>query len=193
MVGHGDAALDRRADAQPHRSKLKPCIDERLLQRHGVRAALAPTYEEVRTESFPFNVVAKICVELTQPLVDENRNRRVVEKVLSAANFYANPALLCAGLRVGRIAEEMKMVVLLTAVGLSFARPLERKKRGRAIAGNSRDFHLDGIEGDASQALDRIATDRFERADQHRRGFPEGFPFALPRTARDGASTAQSR
>jgi hypothetical protein len=134
-----------------------------------------------------------MCVELAQPLVDEYRNRRGVEKVLSAANFHGNPALFCAGLRAGRIAEEMKTVVLLTAVRLSFARPLERKKRARAIAGNSGTFHLDGIEGDASQALDRIAADRFERADQHRRAFPEGFPFALPRTARDGASTAQSR
>src|ERR1700684_740724 len=137
MIVHGDAALDRRTNAQLRGPNLKPCIDERLFQRHRVRAALTRTDEEVRTEAFPLHRITDVRAELSQPLVDEYRNRRDIEKVLSAANFHRDPTLFGRGLRGGRIAEQMKPVVLLTAIRLSLARAMARKKRARAIAGNS--------------------------------------------------------
>src|SRR5271163_4516155 len=126
MIVDRNAALDGRTNAQPYGPNRKQCIDETLLRRHGVCAAFARAYEEVWPEAFPLYRVTDVRAELSQPFVDEHRNRRDIEKVLSAANLHHDPALFGRGLCGRRIAEEMKAVVLFSTVGLSLARAVAR-------------------------------------------------------------------
>ncbi len=75
-------------------------------------------------------------VQIAHPGIDDDRDRRIVEEVLSAENFDRDPAFRRERLPGPRIAYEMQPVVLLAAVGLTGSRAIVREKSVRAIAGD---------------------------------------------------------
>jgi hypothetical protein len=86
--------------------------------------------------------------------------------MLGAADLHAHAALARKIFRRLRIFEQMEPVVLFAAVRLTFARALAREERGGAIPRNSGWPYFGALERLATQALDRISTQRFQRTER---------------------------
>jgi hypothetical protein len=125
VVRHRDAAPDRSANSQAHRTQQQLALDELAFERH--RAPEAAN-EEVRPETLPRNRITDLAAHVREPRVDDQRDRRIVEEMLVAANLDGDAALARKLFRRLRIFEEMEPVVLFAAVRLAFARAVARQR-----------------------------------------------------------------